>query len=611
MRTRPSLLLAFVATACAAPPPDVPADSATSAVLDAALFKPVAAWTGRLVLPCDAGASSCALSPRATRRADGAVRFEVRNTPNPAFAGKTVWVKPGVEWAAEVTADVAFSRAANDSVAKGNIHPTRLDGWARVSPLESLAGARPVDDVEVALEGVAVDGDELVATREPTQIAGDKLAYVQIGAPVVGGAPGERAVRHFEARTKSFDASGKSDRFIFDAPVRNVAGVPLSPIESIERTEDPVGRAGYYAYGRIMHDGRFHVLALQPEVTRKIPSVNVVHGASGTKNYVVHSAWEDTEHQKGKVKATLLVPDGVSGDDATRAWSDDALREGTELLVMHVFGAIGPAESANRTGHFAFGTAKVVKSAFTGEPELDVRYRQIYAHNPNGIVAGTHAWASYQGSFARGWMYARPISDVVLALPFLTRSYDLGGTQQFRPIDGLVRELDAMAARYRIGLDEHGHGTGAAVVTPANSCVQDSSQALFFALAKLQDDVESNAQTKAFVAANPGDAEVADYQRLRALSRTVEGYLSPLGITRGDWKSNYGHVAGVSGCPGGLFGAIVCGLASYRTIFPRSAGDAFATALLDAGAGGVSIRASQIGGAMPGITPLAPLAPLD
>lgn len=157
--------------------------------------------------------------------------------------------------------------------------------------------------------------------------------------------------------------------------------------------------------------------------------------------------------------------------DAPGRWAATTLVEGAELLVLHLFGGIGPAESRFPTGHFSFGVARVAREPLSGELSLETEYRQVYAQNPNGVLSGTQWWHAYEGSFARGWMYSRPVVDTMLFAPMLTRSYDIGGVR-FRPLDALVRELEAMTARYRTG-----NGTGASTVTPASSCVQDSSQA--------------------------------------------------------------------------------------------------------------------------------------
>lgn len=51
-----------------------------------------------------------------------------------------------------VTKDVHFSAQAEYSSQQGNVHPTRINHWRLVNPLESLAGSHPEDDVIVMLQ---------------------------------------------------------------------------------------------------------------------------------------------------------------------------------------------------------------------------------------------------------------------------------------------------------------------------------------------------------------------------------------------------------------------------------------------------------------------------
>ncbi|MFO7628424.1 MAG: hypothetical protein R6W06_02690 [Prochlorococcaceae cyanobacterium] len=129
--------------------------------------------------------------------------FEVLQTP-PGWShcrGRIAalrWRDPAL---AQVTIDVHVSDEARDSARAGNLHPLRLDGWPQVTPLESLAGARPQDDVLVRLDGpvTVLEGEvpptetnpagglQLEVGAEPLQTAG--LARAP-GQP--GGLAGER-----------------------------------------------------------------------------------------------------------------------------------------------------------------------------------------------------------------------------------------------------------------------------------------------------------------------------------------------------------------------------------------------------------------------------------
>ena len=592
-------LVVVAANGCAAPTADdTQSDESAQTGVDPRLFRESAPWTGRLILPT-AG----------ERQPDGAVRIEIHNSPDPSLKGKTIWLRFAAtgdvqQRARSVTRSVAFTDATRKSIAKGNVHPTRIDGWADVAPLESLAGARPADDVLVALPTAQRDGDSVVITRAPTMIAGDFVGLVTIKSPA---GPGKFKVVHY--RKTSGDFSGAEQTLAFDAPAIPVGGngQTLSPVDGIEQAS--VNKAGFYVHAVQGADGQPHVRGLVPRQLRNIPSVNVLNGASASLLYTTAGMWEPVEDAtkgraaKGSASSTLLVPNGNAGEAHASEWRDAALTAGKRLLVVHTFGAIGPAEDGPlRTGHFAFGIATVAPEPLTGELALDVEYKQVYAHNPNGIIAGSYDYASYSGSFARGWIYSRPLADVALYLPALDRAYTLGGAALGTPLDALADELDAMTARYRTGL-----GTGAAIVTPANSCVQDSSKALYFALAKL-DEKASQPGIKAYLDAHPTDAEVVDFKAVMALGDKVEHYLSPFGITRADWKNQVDTLAATdaAACPGGIVGSAFCGLASFGTVLPRRASDFYTESVILAGAGGVVTRSNDVGGTMGTLFPLSP-----
>lgn len=609
-----SLLLVSAGCSSSSHDDDTEQDESAQTDINPSLFRQTAPWTGRLILPS-----------ANERRPDGAVKLEIHNSPDASLVHQTIWLRLDLasadvaERARSVTRSIAFNELTRKSIQKGNVHPVRLDGWQNVSPLESLAGAHPEDDVLVALPPgakVTNEGGALPSVtigREPTIVAGDYVALIKLlsptGTPSASAASTPLEVKHYKKTTRDFD--GPAETLLFDAPAIPVGGngAVLSPLAGLDQSDDN-RLAGYYAHAVRGADGKLHVRALVPRQLRNVPTINIRNGASASLLYTTAGMWDpiaDIAHgkqAKGSSAMTLLVPNGHAGEAAAAAWSSGALDTGTKLLVVHAFGAIGPNEDGPlRTGHFAFGIGTIVQEPLTGERALDIEYKQIYAHNPNGIIAGSHDYASYAGSFARGWMYSRPLADVALYLPALNRTYSLGGSISLpAPIDALGYELEAMTARYRTGL-----GTGAAIVTPANSCVQDSSKALYFALAKLDEKTSSAEGAKAFLASHPDDAEVKDYKTLLALADEVEHYLSPLGFTRADWKDQAGKLAAtdVNACAGGLFGAVFCGLGSWKTIVPRRASDFYTEVLLRNGAGGIAVRTNDIG-AMPGIVPLSP-----
>ena len=115
-------------------------------------YLPVAEWLGRLILP-----------DVRERSEVGGVYLEVHLAP-PAqsdLIGKKVYLRwsdrPDLQaYVNQVKTSIDFSEQAYRSIAQGVVLPTRLNHWRQVQALESLAGARPNDDVMVALGGVEV-----------------------------------------------------------------------------------------------------------------------------------------------------------------------------------------------------------------------------------------------------------------------------------------------------------------------------------------------------------------------------------------------------------------------------------------------------------------------
>ena len=115
-------------------------------------YRAIAPWMGRLILPA-----------KSQRESVKGVLFEVHHAADDFqhLVGQTVTLRysdrPRTRsYVQTVTKDVYFSAKAKGSSRKGNVHPTRIDRWKMVNPLESLAGSHPVDDVTVMLPGPVV-----------------------------------------------------------------------------------------------------------------------------------------------------------------------------------------------------------------------------------------------------------------------------------------------------------------------------------------------------------------------------------------------------------------------------------------------------------------------
>ena len=163
------------------------------------------------------------------------------------------------------------------------------------------------------------------------------------------------------------------------------------------------------------------------------------------------------------------------------------MASGRRRLLVHTYGGIGgpnrekAASGPIYFGHFAYGVAEVVHDALGDELRFDVTYYQVYTQNADGLVAGALDWSRYMGDRQYGWAGVRPICDAVLRLDALGERGSARRWSPRKPLDALVRQLEVMTARYRIG-----DGTGGTFVGAANNCSQDSNRALFAALSSAE-----------------------------------------------------------------------------------------------------------------------------
>ncbi len=163
----------------------------------------------------------------------------------------------------------------------------------------------------------------------------------------------------------------------------------------------------------------------------------------------------------------------------------------------------------------------------------------------------------------------------------------------------LIRELDVMAARYRVG-----DGTGTTFVSPINSCVQDSTQALLTALKRLLAEFELNPLMVKWLREHPDHEQTQRFRQLQDLLRSLDANLNPLWFTRSDWRTGeltLGSFAGEQ-----PLDTLIKTAASWRSLFPRLANDVITLIFLQLGAMVWVIRANQIGGEDPDILPIAP-----
>ncbi|MEG4442617.1 abortive infection protein [Microcoleus sp. AT9_B5] len=565
------------------------------------LYKPIALWHGRLLLPSNED-----------RQPYGTVFFEVINAPQKYqnLIGKTAFLKWSTNREVQffvhaVSQDINFTQQTQKSQKSGNIHPDRLNGWRNVGPLETLAGTRLEDSVTVMLRRPVIaihysssDRRELAIDREPVQIIGRFCALVSILQRKELDSD-KFIVRHFNKTSRQFDGAAEIIRIPQVQPDKN--GVARSTNHQIEQS--PLNPDGWYIYGERDEDNMFVVQAIEPRKIAQLTPDEIHLGLKNSLAYLSNKNWENTPAQKGQAKRVLLTPNDAAENASISPW-----QEGDIGIVIHSFGGIGgkkgePAPLGIVTGHFAFGVAKVVRDRFTGELRFDIEYKQVYAHNPDGIVAGSSKWQSYMGDLQRGWLGDRPVCDIICKLDCVCCDYDFGGIA-LSPLTELNQQLDIMMARYRSG-----DGTGASLVTPATSCVQDSSQAIYATIKTITSEVESNPQIQDWLKTHPTDAQTQRFHQLVALGDSLEKVLMPLGIVRPDWRKNP-RLAGIDSELKKTFFAGILNLIkaaiSYRTMLPRRTQDEIAKILLKQGAFLWIIRTNQVGGFDPDIEPIAP-----
>lgn len=568
--------------------------------VDAAVYQPVSTWMGRLILPNAEERETVKGVLFEIHHADSANQYRVGQVVNLRWSDD-----PNLQiYVQLVTTNVNFADQVRVSKQQGNIHPDRINNWLKVDPLESLAGARPEDDVIVALpEPIIVEdtnsgGLSLYISREPIQISGRFYGLVKI-LQFVGG--DLFRVQHYNRHSHNFD--GLEEIVYIPSVIPNRDGIVSSVNTGIENS--PVNATGWYIYGAKNSTGKFVVQAIAPKSLFALQPQTVVSGKKATLKYINHEYWKNEITPKGHINTMFLDPTekdaqigkGRNGKNVVTAQLCDSpskvWQEGDRTLLMHVYGGIGgkKAEFAPLGiffGHFAFGIGKVIRDRLTNELRFDLEYRQIYTHNCDGIISGTLSWARYMGDRQWGWLGVRPTSEIMIEFSPMTEDYDFDGIK-FSPLNYIVQELDVMAARYRTG-----DGTGTTSVSPINSCVQDSSQALYTALNRMVAQLKLNPLIMKWLRENPDREQTQRFQQLVRLVKTLEDHLTPLRKARADWRY---ETATLGGFPMETpLKTLWRTAASWRSLLPRFTNDQLAMIFLQFGARLWILRTNQVGG---------------
>lgn len=578
--------------------------------VDLRWYRPIAPWIGRLILP----------QPSERRQVRG-VWFEVHHAAEgyESLVGQRLmlrWVDDPMikRWVRAVTHDVHFSIDAQySSQYGGTIHPDRLNHWQQVGPLESLAGSHPTDDLIVMLPdplplppspapSLSPPLPILHIHHPPTEITGRYCALVQFVAPIPDS--DRFQVRHFNPDSRQFDGLTEAVRL----PPVVAAQTDSSPPSTTQQLEQsPLNESGWYIYGAKDAAGYFVVQSLAPRSLLRLQPDRVIFGSKAAYRYVRQEAWADAVAQKGRISSVLCVGQRQTGShersDAIQAAIDD-WQVGDRALLLHVYGGIGGnnKEPAAATpiffGHFSYGVATVIQDPFTQERRFEIQYHQVYTHNTDGLTAGTLHWSRYMGDRQFGWVGTRPVCDILIKFAPFTGDFEISGRRQ-SVLDRMLRQLEAMTARYRIG-----DGTGATYVGPANNCAQDSNQALFASMRSLSQTIDANqALLQAWLTDNPTQSQ--RYQQLLSVKAQLYRKLQPFRSPRSDWETNEFNLG--TTLEDEPLRNLWVGLGSWRTLLPRKASDTIAQIFLAEGASVWVLRTNQVGGHDPDIEPIVPM----
>ncbi len=559
-----------------------------------ALYRPVANWLGRLILP-----------PRDQRHSVKGALLEVylADEAHKHLVGQVVNLRysndPQVQvryWS--VTKDVYFDGKVAESQAQGYIHPDRINTWRLVNPLESLAGALPDDVIIVSLrDPVKVEetdeGTSLYINREPIQTTGRFMGLVSFVGPVGDGSDHFKVV-HFNKQTRQFD--GPEDVVRLPEVKANVFDLYQSISRGIETS--PLNPQGWYIYGAQDREGIFVVQSLAPRALFKLEPEQVVLDKKEALHFAKKGVWKDAASQRRKIASVLLSPNSQNADDAVTQW-----QEGDKALLVSVYGGVGgkrrePNASYGNIyfGHFTYGTARVIREPLSDELRFDIVYHQVFTNNLYGLVPGNLHWTRYMGDRQWGFLGLRPVADILLKIDCFTEDYKVYD-EHYSALDMLAWTLESMTARYRIG-----DGTGGTYMTAANNCAQDSNQAMYATIKKFDNTFKSRPQVKQWLQDYP--EQVDRFEKLLQLGDALRGKLLPFGAARADWSYNIEDLG--SNLSESTISNLARGLASWRTLLPCVAFKAISHVFLEYGATAWVLRTNQCGGDEPDIEPLAP-----
>lgn len=597
-------------------------------------------WGGQLLLPAQQS------------RSEGSVYLKVFQAPSAqnSLIGQVIQVK----WsrlsgtANKYTPDVKFDAKELEEAQKAkNIVPRVLDGWDRVSPLESLAAARcfgtftptavsggtsvplctylPLDRIYVRIqnEGLSSSGHELSLTEEPIVVAGTHVGLVsQITKSSKREGGGRFAV--YSARTF---VNGRFDEqqtleFLVEEDFGPRPNFTFNKINS-----SPAGVLGWFLYGELdsqIVPGKnvFVAKAIEPRALLKVSgSFDVINSTAAAQEFLRYQDNFPTKNEyltnegltrskfaslENDFRRLRLLPGAgqtlLSAQNPIQklsyAESNNPFQLGETGLVVHLFHWITDAKGKKDvgplglvSGHYSYGFYEVIREPLTGELQFEVVYQQVYGQGPDGVISSRVSRSEYMGSFRRGWSNSIATTDALVRAPWLSQPIDPAtGAQKvgYTPQYILNDVLSLMTHAYRTG-----SGDGISSITAWASCVQDSSQALFIALRQVEKLLASTRGAQFCAANSSGIKGICNL--LSSLKKQFDASdIFENAPMRGDWVNNALELQ--IRRSNNVLENSYAALASYKTALPRNAFNLFLGTMLERGADIMLMDNVQIGG---------------
>jgi predicted Abi (CAAX) family protease len=611
-----------------------------SSVSDAkSFFRPVARgtqWSGQILLPAR------------DSRLDGTVFVKVATAPEAYknLTGKLIrlsWPR-GSGSATQYTPNVTFKP---DELAEANkasnVVPIVLNGWEQVSPLESLAAARcrgdfstetfnnnrlkvcnysRIERIFVTFTPTLVDAGTTTVRigEEPTVVAGTHYTLAREIAKT-SRTTGNGSLKIYQA--SPFQKGQFIASKIEFGVEENFGRRPNFTFNNINRS--PAASEGWYLYADEETDNErstshFVVHAIEP---RALVRVNGSYGnITGTdngkafltyqenvppansylaKNGLTRGAFASLENRFRKViirpgASRAPLSDATPIEPLTFDNSQRTFRNGEVGLVTHLFHWISDSAGKKNvgplglvTGHYSYGFYEVFREPIANELQFDVVYRQVYGQGGDAVISAKVTRSEYMGNLRRGWSNSIATSDVLVRAPWLDNELVAssgGAGSHVVPMAIFDDTLSLMLHAYRTG-----SGDGISSIVPWASCVQDSSQALFIALNRLEKTLVSS--HGAGYCTNP------EFGRVCGLAAKLKRQFDASDIfsntaVRGDWLNNASSLQ-ISRSENQMENGYEA-LASYKTALPRNAFNLFLSAMLEQGANLVLMDNVQIGG---------------